>query len=297
LVGLEGSVFLMERRSVGVGFASQPNGDPVIARPFIDTLTGQGGRTVTSAPDNFAGALTATTSSRLWGAEINATKAVFGCMSHDGNIEFDLLAGIRYLDLEEGLSISQNSTVLPDGVAAFQGQFLLAPTNVLVADSFTTRNQFFGGQVGTAFEFQYCHFFVYTVAKVGLGVVHQVLNVNGNSIAIVPGGGILSAPGGVLALPSNIGRRAHDDFAAVPEVNLNLGYQFTPRLRAFIGYTFLYWSEVERPGNQTDLVVSGGQIPTSPAFGQISNPLLPSPQIRRTDFWAQGFNCGLAFHF
>jgi Putative beta barrel porin-7 (BBP7) len=51
-----------------------------------------------------------------------------------------------------------------------------------------------------------------------------------------PGQTPLTAPGGVLALPGNSGRRDYSAFSVVPEVGCNLGVQLAPRARATIGY-------------------------------------------------------------
>ena len=59
-----------------------------------------------------------------------------------------------------------------------------------------------------------------------------------------------------------------------------------------VGYSFIYWSNVSRPGDQIDLNVSPSQFPpydetaTMPAFVQ-----------HTTDFWAQGINVGLDYRF
>lgn len=297
LVGIEGGAFVLEQRVIRQSFTSDAAGNPVIARPFFDQ-TGVGARTLTSGPGVFSGALEASTSSRLWGGEVNVTKAAFGLLNDCSSIELDLIGGIRYLDLSERLSLAQRSTILPNGVSAFGGNFLFAPTEIDVADSFAARNQFFGGQIGAALEFQYCHFFFYAVGKVGFGVNHETLNINGSSTAITPGGPTTTLPGGLLALPSNIGGHGHDTFAAVPEVDLNIGYQLNRHLRFFVGYDFLYWGDVVRPGNQvSNLRLSVGQIPTSPAFGTASNPTLPVSNLHHSDYWAHGLNAGMAFHF
>jgi hypothetical protein len=297
VAGIEGGAFLLEQKSVSAHFASDANGNPIIARPFVDAQSGAGSRVLTAAPGSFTGDLTASSTSRLWGGEVSLTRAIAGLQGDCSSFEIDLIGGVRYLDLFERLAVSQNSVILPGGVSAFEGSFVFAPTGISVADSFSAQNRFFGGQVGMEMEFQYCHFFIYTIGKVGLGVVHQVLDANGTSTMTPAGGAPVTVPGGLFALPSNIGRHTHDDFAAVPEVNINLGYQITRYVRVFAGYTYLYWSEVVRPGSQTNLNVTAGQLPTSPLFGQPAATPLPSPIIRRGDYSAHGLNFGLAVHF
>ena len=46
-----------------------------------------------------------------------------------------------------------------------------------------------------------------------------------------------------------------DKFAVVPEVGFNVGYQVTPHLKFFVGYSMLYWSRVLRAGDQVDPMI------------------------------------------
>ena len=47
----------------------------------------------------------------------------------------------------------------------------------------------------------------------------------------------------------------------MPEIGFTLGYDLTSRLKATVGYTLLYWSNVARPGDQIDLNVDSRQFP------------------------------------
>ena len=58
--------------------------------------------------------------------------------------------------------------------------------------------------------------------------------------------------GGLLAQSTNIGHYSQDNFAVVPELDLNLGFQFTRHTRVVVGYDCLYWSKVARAGEQID---------------------------------------------
>ncbi|HEV3261967.1 MAG TPA: BBP7 family outer membrane beta-barrel protein, partial [Gemmataceae bacterium] len=82
--------------------------------------------------------------------------------------------------------------------------------------------------------------------------------------------------------PTNIGTYSRDRFAVVPEATVRVGYELTEYLRASLGYTFLYCSEVVRPGDQIDRLLGPGH----PAFF-----------FSGTDFWAQGIDAQLEFRF
>ena len=70
----------------------------------------------------------------------------------------------------------------------------------------------------------------------------------------------------------------------------------TSHWRAFVGYDFMYWSQVVRPGNQVDRNINLSQ---SAVFGSgaLTGPAYPMPLFNRSDFWAQGLNAGLEFRF
>ena len=98
--------------------------------------------------------------------------------------------------------------------------------------------------------------------------------------------------GGLFAQPTNIGHYTRDVFAVVPEGNVQLGYQLTDRLRATVGYTFFYMSDVVRPGDQIDRTINPALLALPPAAG---GPARPAFQVRQSDFWAQGIDFGLEF--
>ena len=107
----------------------------------------------------------------------------------------------------------------------------------------------------------------------------------GSTLA-TPGANVTSAPTGLLAQTSNIGRHGGSHFAFVPEVDLKIGYQLTDNLMVFVGYSALYMSDVVRPGQQVDLVID--------KTGNLQRPIAP---MRNTNFWAHGFNAGLEWKY
>src|SRR5262249_10830358 len=122
-----------------------------------------------------------------------------------------------------------------------------------------------------------------------------VVGVNGATTIGVPGAPPVTNLGGLLALSSNIGQRSKDRTVVIPQLGVQVGYQITCNLRAYVGYTFLYWSEVARAGNQIDLAVNPNPLP--PVTPPVSGPLRPAPRFENTSFWAQGFDLGLEFRF
>ena len=128
----------------------------------------------------------------------------------------------------------------------------------------------------------------------------------GASAAIIPGGTIRTASGGLLVLPpANQGRFTTDWFAVSPELNLTAGMQVTDSIRVSLGYTYLYLNSVIRPGSQVNSVINSGLVPTSSNFGLTSNVTPPptliisQPRVftRQDDFSAHGLTMSVEFRF
>jgi hypothetical protein len=281
---LEGSFFFLGERSI----RSQANSAdfPVLARPFFDLNFGREFSEISAGPGLAMGRIDVTSPSRFWGAEANVRcLACCGC-----SYRLEWLAGFRFLELEESLEIRESLQSSPQAPQFPNSQ-------ILVVDRFATRNQFYGGQVGVVGVRQRGPWFFECCGKVALGATHEVINIDGNQVIVDPTGTVSTFRGGLLALSSNIGHFSRDRFAVVPEVGINLGYQLTENLHAFVGYTFLYWNRVVRPADQID---RGLDITRIPNFGIQANPLpTPRPAVlfRETEFWAQGINFGLEFRY
>jgi hypothetical protein len=301
-VGVEAGAFLLERRSSSYTATSDANGVPLIKVPFFDTFGGQEvGANVSFANDaaNFfgglAGSVSVVNTLRFWGADAAAAFNVYD----NKIVRVDALVGLRYLDLDESVRVLQTAT--PFGqplLASFLGNDIPVGATLTSQDNYHTRNQFYGGTVGGRVYVQvFEELGVSLLSRVGLGVTEQRSAVGGLSTLVMPGVPTMTAQGGTLALPSNSGIRRGSDFAVVPEVNLNVHYQVTSYLTATVGYNYLYWSSVVRPGDQIDHNVDSRQIPTGQNFVPGVAATSPATQFRRTDFWANGVNFGLAFQF
>ena len=72
---------------------------------------------------------------------------------------------------------------------------------------------------------------------------------------------------------------------------------FTSRLKAYVGYDFMYWNQVVRPGGQIDRNINLTQTGTIFSNGGPNGPAFPSPLLSRTDFWAQGITLGFEYRF
>jgi hypothetical protein len=167
-------------------------------------------------------------------------------------------------------------------------------TTFASSDQFDTQNRFNGGEFGFVFQ-QRCHrWSLELVTKLGLGSTQSHVAIGGStSITLPNGGGTTNYPYGILALRTNSGTYDETKFSLMPELGATLGFDVTRHLRATIGYTFLYWSNVARPGDQIDTDINVSQIPP----GKLSGAARPNFVFHTSDFWAQGLNVGLEYRF
>ncbi len=100
-------------------------------------------------------------------------------------------------------------------------------------------------------------------------------------------------------MPSNIGHYTHNAFSVIPEVELKVGYKITQRLHCFVGYNFMYWSDVARPGQQVNPNVDIRQVPVAPPGLYAPNSQLQpfGQQIKNSGFWTQGVTFGVELKF
>ncbi len=279
------------------GFAAASLGTPILARPFFNVATNASDAQLIAAggtgngsdsqliafPGLVAGTVVVNSSSSFLGAGVNGLYNL--CCDCRGRL--DLIAGYRYLRLTDELSIAEDLTT----TGAVTG--VPIGTRFQVLDRFRTENDFHGGRVGAAAEMSRGRFFADVSGSVAFGVTHSVVEISGSTVITLPGAAPVTQPRGLLAQTTNIGRYTSDEFAVVPEVSFRVGMRVTDHLRAYAGYTFLYWSNVARPGNQIDLGLNPTQIPTGGLVGA------PRPVFLRhdSDLWVQGLNLGLEFRF
>jgi hypothetical protein len=292
-LSLQFSGFVLEQRSEHFAAASDDTGVPVITRPVFNTLLGQETGSSVAFPEAFRGNVAVFASSQLWGKELNWVKTCW----RDCHRRCDLLLGARYLELQEALYLHQDVTILERGIAGFEGEVLVAPSRLGINDAFETQNRFYGGQIGGRTRFHYGSWTFDLVGKLALGCTRQFVSITGSTTRFEGPGPVAVANGGLLAVPSNISK--HDDtaFAVVPEFSLTARYSVSDNLSLLAGYTFVYWSDVVRPGEQVDRNVNPQQVPSSLIYGPLTAPALPLPTMNKSDFWAMGLHLGLELRF
>ncbi|MFO0842199.1 MAG: BBP7 family outer membrane beta-barrel protein [Gemmataceae bacterium] len=284
-VGLEGSFFFLGSKGTALTVSSP--GEPVLARPYFNTLTGAQESELLAFPGVASGAFTLNTSSEAWGFEANGVSPL--CRTCDGGVY--LIGGFRQLRLRETLSITESLLVSPNSP-------VFANNLIGVLDEFKTTNDFYGAQLGARGEYRIGDFFVGAVGKLALGVVQQRVDVQGLTTLTPLGGAPVVRAGGLLALPSNTGAFTKDRFGVLPEVGLTLGYQATENIRLNLGYTFLYLNSVARPGDQVPVAINDSQVPTNARTnGQLVGDPAPLGGVHTSDVWLQGLTFGVEVKF
>ena len=244
----------------------------IFARPFLDvnpaSIRSERGELI-CFPNVTSGGVFVNTTTHLWGTDINARKNLCcGC-----DYRFDLLGGYRYMQLEDRVNITEQLAALDPASATPVG------TGFSAFDGFYSKNTFNGGQIGFAGEVRRGRFFASTRGLVALGSVHKEIEIAGLTTIAIPGQVSQTFTGGLLTQPTNIGKYTSNEFAVMPEATVSLGYNVTEDVRAYVGYTFLYLSNVSRAGNQIDPVVNSAQLPP-PRFTGAARPAF-NPQRQR----------------
>lgn len=281
--GIEGHYFYLGEGDGSDDFSTFSLGDPILARPFFNVQLGRQDAQLIAFPGIVRGEIDIRTSSEMHSAGALVRQAWRRGPCH----QVDLLAGYRYFRFREGLSIYENLVVL-DAVGFPEG------TRIELRDNFATENDFHGGEIGMHGTFRHGRLVLDVVGKLAIGNVHQQVRVNGNTSRILPNGRAAVSEGGLLALPSNIGERSRNEFAFLPELNLNLRYPLLHNVDLTVGYTLLYLTRVVRTGDQIDTGIDPSQLI---GIGRLLEAERPEARLRDTAIWAQGLNVGLHWSY
>jgi hypothetical protein len=280
-----GYFFLGEQFQRFLASSAGGAGSPDLARPFFNAVTGAQSALAVAGPGTGAGEVDTSARSSLQGAHADLIYDLSCCTRY--HLEFR--AGFCYRDLSESLDAGDTG-VIAAGVPRFAGR------SATTLDQFGTHNVFFGGDLGASGELHWNHLFAALAGDLALGSDQENFRIVGTTVVATRRRPTV-LPAGLLAGPDNTGQFNRGAFAAIPELDLQVGYQFNPFVRAFVGYTFLYWSTVARPGDQIDLAVNPAQVPVLHTAGRAAGPARPAFVGQETDFWAQGLDVGIEVRY
>ena len=286
--GIEANGFYIASRSTSRSVSSTGQVDSIdLLLPFFDVTRNREDVTEISFSPDYRGAAQETLENSLGGGEVN----VAWSLPPQNGWRVDLIGGLRYLRLREDYSITTESPYIPPN-----------PSDIWnTTDQFDTTNSFLGAQVGVRAAFDRGPWVASGTARLALGNMQQKVSINGwlESNDWNDFGAAQCFPGGYFALPTNSGDHSRSAFAVVPEIALSIGYRLTPAATVYVGYAFLYASDVVRPGDQINRNINptyslayGGDPPATPA-----GAAQPSFSFNTTDFWAQSVTLGLSLRF
>lgn len=241
--------------SFGVPFTAEPAGTP----SFLALNT----------PGVSSATATESLHQNLWGWSANGLLGI-GDNCREG-LHLSLLGGFRYVDFDEDFGFSTATTAFP-----------AIGLPISTTDQINSQNRFYGGNGGIRAEYSCGPWFFSATGQLAMGWTHESIGYGAETIATIGGAPIVTTGTGILVGPTNVGRSSHNQFSILPESTLNAGVNVTDWATLFVGYDFLYLSNVVRPGSEIDT-----------GFGGVR----PIPMLHSTDFWAQGINFGVALHF
>lgn len=275
------------------GFSQTSTGNPTLSRPFSNTVLNREDAEIVAFPGTATGTVSATATSELTGAGVHlrhlrnccegCSSGLFcGCAGHFCS-RTEVMFGYRGLQLKESVTINEDlvSTSAND------------PGSFDITDRFETRNQFNGFDIGWLNRRTRGFWSLDTSLRLAIGNNKQTVRVSGSTEITDPSQTptVQTFDGGLLTQsPGNIGEFEQNEFAVVPELGATLGYQLTDHLRATLGYTFIYWSNVVRPGDHIDLDVNENLLP--PQDATIVGAIRPGFEFDTTDYWVQGLSFG-----
>ena len=284
--GLGAEVFSLGTESEG--FERTSSGNPILARPFFNTRLGQEDSELVAFPGVISGTVAATAQSQLdgWGVHFRRLRdcregcstPLFGSVPESFQDRTEFLFGYR------GLQLDERVTVREDLVSGNQERFDMF-------DRFDTRNQFNGFDIGWSHRRTRGYWSLDTAIRLAFGNTRQTVTIDGQTTIVDPlDPPAQTLPGGLLAQQSNIGTYRQDRFSVVPEINANLGFHLTDHLTLRVGYTFIYWSNIARPGEHISRDVNPDLLP--PPADPVNGGLRPEFRWDTVDYWVQGINFG-----
>ena len=272
-------------------FVSLQDPNRIVGRPFFNTGIGQNDLQLVSVPNELDGTAEVRSNDSLQGAGVTLNRSMWcwcdPCCREVG-AKVSLLAGYRFYNYDSNLNVSEDLTVLPGTLTP-----LVPGTTFLLHDSFRTRNEFNGGEIGLqAYRLRHW-WWLDGLAKVAIGVQQRSVTIDGATTIDVPGGGTFTGAGGLLtSANTNIGRYDDSNFAVIPEFRLGVGAKITTWLSVRGGYSLIVWNDVVRAGSS--LPPNGAVDPRNLPPIQAGGGAEPAfPGIRGSQLAAQGLDAGI----
>jgi hypothetical protein len=286
--GIDGSAWVLEERTQYLIALSNGDGNTLpLTRPFFNPNTRRYDADPIALPNVMAGLLQVRLPRRMWGGDMNFRYSTDeGPFSH---IKWSFLAGARYASLDEQFAVDEATADLP-----FDGD---PGIHTIILDEFTTFNRYYGAQIGLESDLRLGPVYLTITSKVGAGQTRQTLIVKGGTAVweLGPDRRTVDPTKGFLAQSTNIGRYRRNTFSWMPEMTVRLGADLNPWVSVWMGYNFLWWTDVLRPGDQVDTTIN--PQPTGVDAPFTGRDARPAVFLKHTDVWAQGLSFGFLVSF
>lgn len=291
-VGWEGGAMFLLQEKVQSTVSS--SGNTPLSIPFFNAATGTPDSVSIASPlavPPFSGVANLTVQTQLISLESNF---VFNLWNQNG-LRLEFLGGFRWLKLDDTLEFDTNSSksFVPQVPGPFFGTI----------DRFQVHNNFYGVNLGLRTEWCWNNWLLNVTGKLALGDTQETVRPYGVLVTNYFTGFTtpLTYPGGYLVQVSNGLPNRRDAFAVLPDVTVKVGYLLAKCCKIYLGYNFLYLSNVARAGDQIDQVINPTQSNTFQALiptTQNNNGLaFPTYRGNSTDFWVQGVSLGFELRF
>jgi hypothetical protein len=269
----------------GAGLLLSSNGNPILARPYLDIRTTTAASSLIAFPGVSTGSVHVSDSShQIWNGHLDVDET--WCCGKWWKVES--LFGYRYFRFDERIQIDQSVTPI--------GGLFVPGTTIQSSDYFATGNIFHGVDLAVRTTFWFDSFSIEATGRVPAGYLTRNVSVTGLTTTSVPGFAPVTAVGGLLALPTNIGRHDNHTLTTMPEIGLLLNWQLNRYLRLQVGYDATWLIEMLRVGTQLDQTINPSQIP--PATPALAGGFArPGFALATRDFWVQTISLGVEFRY
>lgn len=269
-------------------FSASSDGSGILARPFFSVESGAVGPNaeLVAFPGILAGNISVNASSEMQGFGVVAYQVI----SRSNCRQIRLFAGYNYNQLDESLHIQDFKRTLDASLGLAVG------TTISEMDQIRTDNQSNSFVLGADLNARHHRWTVDLMMKLGLGNTNTTATLDGRTTTTVPlagGNDVNTVNTGLLVLDTNRGVYEKDEFSVIPQLGIDLGFQLTRSWSAHVGYDFIYWSRVARPGDQVDTNLNLSQL----AAGGIDGITAPVMPWKITDLRIHAVDFGLQFAY
>ena len=255
---------------------------PILARPFFNSETGQQDAQIVNYPGQQGGTFSSAVATELQVAEVLVRKN----LNRQPGLEFDLVGGYRYQQLEDHLAV--------DDVLTFSGTQSAFPAGSVVqqSDRFDTRNVFQGGVLGVSTSLRREGWTFDTLLKVAVGQTHSRVAISANRYDDSRTDGNV-APRRPAGFAQQHRRVRQQSVLGRAGIGPDLGLRFLAAVAGDPGLR-LRLLEQRGPARRSDRPEHRPAAISPPA---ITNAARPEFSLHTSDYWVQGLNLGLDLRF